>query len=514
SGARSPVRAAWPTCREAARMPAARRSPSRSCAHASPCRERSVASPPPAAARTARLKPWPDRPGNHATRGPWGRGCPGRPPGCCRPGTCRRRRARAPATPRRPRRPRRRRTATREGWSHAWDYDNAFWPMVPLGLSMEAAPIARRNAAIAPFHVMEVQTAARALEAQGVDVVHMEIGEPDFPAPAPVLAAARAALDDGAIFYTSALGLPALREAIAGHYRDHYGVAVDPARIVVTAGSSAALLLVLGLIVDRDSALLMADPHYPCNRNIVATLEGVAQTVPVDAATRYQLTAALVDRHWQPSTRGVLVATPSNPTGTTIDHDELARIAAVVARRGGHLVVDEIYLGLTYGAPARSALDVANDAFIISSFSKHFNMTGWRLGWIVAPERVRGATRLSRRRTARDRLRRPGDAGRRLLRLRRLLALLAGFGGFLPRRARAYRRRDHAGHRLRKAPRALARALRVHGRPGEDRSRRRAPARLAARAARCRPCVAECAARSRSRSKCIAGRAVHALPAY
>jgi len=252
---------------------------------------------------------------------------------------------------------------------------------------MEAAPIARRNAAIAPFHVMEVQTAARALEAQGVDVVHMEIGEPDFPAPAPVLAAARAALDDGAIFYTSALGLPALREAIAGHYRDHYGVAVDPARIVVTAGSSAALLLVLGLIVDRDSALLMADPHYPCNRNIVATLEGVAQTVPVDAATRYQLTAALVDRNWQPSTRGVLVATPSNPTGTTIDHDELARIAAVVARRGGHLVVDEIYLGLTYGAPARSALDVANDAFIISSFSKHFNMTGWRLGWIVAPER-------------------------------------------------------------------------------------------------------------------------------
>lgn len=252
---------------------------------------------------------------------------------------------------------------------------------------MNAAPLARRNAAIAPFHVMEVQTAARALEAQGVDVVHMEIGEPDFPAPAPVLAAARAALDDGAIFYTSALGLPALREAIAAHYRDHYGVRVDPARIVVTAGSSAALLLVLGLIVDRDSAILMADPHYPCNRTIVATLEGVAQTVPVDAATRYQLTAALVDRHWQASTRGVLVATPSNPTGTTIDHAELARIAGVAARRGGHLIVDEIYLGLTYGAPARSALDVAGDAFVISSFSKHFNMTGWRLGWIVAPER-------------------------------------------------------------------------------------------------------------------------------
>jgi aspartate/methionine/tyrosine aminotransferase len=261
---------------------------------------------------------------------------------------------------------------------------------------MDAAPLARRNAAIAPFHVMEVQTAARAREARGVDVVHMEIGEPDFPAPAPVLAAAKTALDDGAIFYTSALGLPALREAIAAHYRDHYGVAVDPARIVVTAGSSAALLLVLGLVVDRDSAILMADPHYPCNRNIVATLEGVADTVPVDASTRYQLTAELVDRGWSAATRGVLVATPSNPTGTTIAHDELARIAGVVARRGGHLVVDEIYLGLTYGAPARSALDVAGDAFVISSFSKHFNMTGWRLGWIVAPERhVRGLEKLA-----------------------------------------------------------------------------------------------------------------------
>ena len=251
----------------------------------------------------------------------------------------------------------------------------------------EVPPLAGRIDAIAPFHVMEVQTAARALEARGVDVVHMEIGEPDFPTPEPVAAAAKQALDDGAIYYTSALGLPALREAIAGHYRSHYGAEVDPARVIVTAGSSAALLLVLGLIVDRDSAIMMADPNYPCNRHFVRTLEGVTQPVAVDAATRYQLTAELVARHWTAATRGVLVATPSNPTGTTIAGDELARIATVAAARRGHLVVDEIYLGLTYGAAPRSAVAVSDEAFVISSFSKYFNMTGWRLGWIVAPSR-------------------------------------------------------------------------------------------------------------------------------
>jgi aspartate/methionine/tyrosine aminotransferase len=212
----------------------------------------------------------------------------------------------------------------------------------------DVPPLASRIDAIAPFHVMEVQTAARALESRGVDVVHMEIGEPDFPTPEPVAAAAKQALDDGAIYYTSALGLPALREAIAGHYRSHYGAEVDPARVIVTAGSSAALLLVLGLIVDRDSAIMMADPNYPCNRHFVRTLEGIPQPVAVDATTRYQLTAELVARHWTAATRGVLVATPSNPTGTTVAGDELARIAAVAAARRGHLVVDEIYLGLTY----------------------------------------------------------------------------------------------------------------------------------------------------------------------
>jgi aspartate/methionine/tyrosine aminotransferase len=246
--------------------------------------------------------------------------------------------------------------------------------------------LAARVAEIAPFHVMEVQTAARALEAAGRSIIHMEIGEPDFPTPAPVVEAAQRAIADGRLYYTSALGLPALREAIARHYLDHYGVAVAPERVIVTAGSSAALLLVLALLVNRDEKILLADPGYPCNRHFVRVLEGDPLGIPVGAGTNYQLTADLIERHWDPMTRGALIATPSNPTGTTVPQDEMRRIAATVERLGGRLIVDEIYLGLSYDAPPRSVLDFAGNAFVISSFSKYFNMTGWRLGWVVAPE--------------------------------------------------------------------------------------------------------------------------------
>jgi aspartate/methionine/tyrosine aminotransferase len=253
------------------------------------------------------------------------------------------------------------------------------------------AHLAARVADIAPFHVMEVQTAARALEAAGRTVVHMEIGEPDFPTPGPVLDAARAALDDGGIYYTSALGLPELRGAISRHYGEHYGVDVSPERVIVTAGSSAALMLVMALLVNRDEQVLMTDPGYPCNRTFVRTLEGEPVGIPVGADTRYQLTAELVARHWTARTRAVLVASPSNPTGTTVPRDELARIAATVADRGRRLVVDEIYLGLSYdlapGERPASALAISDDVFVLSSFSKYFNMTGWRLGWLIAPER-------------------------------------------------------------------------------------------------------------------------------
>ena len=254
---------------------------------------------------------------------------------------------------------------------------------------------AARVADIAPFHVMEVQTAARALEAAGRSVVHMEIGEPDFPTPAPVIAAAQRAIADGGIFYTSALGLPALRTAIARHYAVHYGVAIAPERVMVTAGSSAALLLVLALIVDRDDRILLPDPAYPCNRHFVRVLEGDPVGIPVGPESNYQLTANLIDRNWTPATRGVLIASPSNPTGTVVPRDEMQRIVSTVAQRRGRLIVDEIYLGLTYGLGAhrnghdkpRSVLDQSDDVFVISSFSKYFNMTGWRLGWVVAPER-------------------------------------------------------------------------------------------------------------------------------
>ena len=248
-------------------------------------------------------------------------------------------------------------------------------------------PVAARVRAIAPFHVMEVQTAARALEARGRTVVHMEIGEPDFPTPEPVLAAARTALAGGDVYYTSALGLPELRAAIARHYATALGAAIDPERVIVTAGSSAALLLVMALIVDRGSEILLADPGYPCNRHFVRVFEGEPAGIPVDAESSYQLTAEVVERHWSAATSGVLVASPSNPTGTMVPPDEMAKIAASVRARRGHLIVDEIYLGLTYGARPVSVLASIDDAFVVSSFSKYFNMTGWRLGWIVAPAR-------------------------------------------------------------------------------------------------------------------------------
>jgi len=252
-------------------------------------------------------------------------------------------------------------------------------------------PLAARVGDIAPFHVMEVQTAARALEAAGRSIVHMEIGEPDFPTPGPVLDAARRALADGGIYYTSALGIPELREAIARHYARHFGVEVAPERVIVTAGSSAALLLVFALIVGRDDAVLLSDPAYPCSRHFVRVLEGTPVGIATGPDSRYQLTAGSIGQAWTDRTRAVLIASPSNPTGTQIGPDEMAKIAALCAQRGGHLVVDEIYLGLSYDGEPRSALATtgryADDLFIVSSFSKYFNMTGWRLGWIVAPER-------------------------------------------------------------------------------------------------------------------------------
>ena len=247
--------------------------------------------------------------------------------------------------------------------------------------------IAARMADIAPFRVMEILARARELEAAGKPVIHMEIGEPDFATPQPVIDAAMAAIAKGDMHYTPAAGIRKLREAIADFYITRYGIRVDPARIIVTPGASGALLLALGVLLSPKDAVIVADPGYPCNRHFVRLLEGRPINVPVGPETRYQLSAALIESHWDQRTVAALVSTPANPTGTLVDRDEMAAIAGVIAKHGGELIVDEIYHGLTYGEDAATALSVAPDAFIVNSFSKYFQMTGWRLGWLVAPER-------------------------------------------------------------------------------------------------------------------------------
>ena len=244
---------------------------------------------------------------------------------------------------------------------------------------------ARRLADIQPFHVMELLRRARELEAQGRDIIHMEVGEPDFPTPRPMIEAARRFLAAGDVQYTAATGLPQLREAIARFYQDSFGAHVVPERIVVTPGASGALMLAVAATTDPGDEWLLPDPGYPSNRHIVRGFEGVARALPVDAATRFQPTPTQVAAAWSARTRGLVVATPSNPTGTLLDAAELAALRETVRARAGTLIVDEIYQGLTYGVEASSALQSMDDVFVVNSFSKYFGMTGWRLGWLVVP---------------------------------------------------------------------------------------------------------------------------------
>jgi len=246
--------------------------------------------------------------------------------------------------------------------------------------------IADRMADIQPFYVMALLARARELEAQGRSIVHMEIGEPDFITPQPIIDAGIRALEEGRTHYTPALGLQALRAAIARYYRDRYGVEVSARRIIVTPGASGALQLVTGVLVNPDDAVLMADPGYPCNRHFVRLAEGRAVPIPVGAATAYQLTAELIEQHWTANSMAALVGSPSNPTGTLVDRDSLERMIACVGERGGRLIVDEIYHGLIYDDPVTTALALSDEVFVINSFSKYFGMTGWRIGWLVAPE--------------------------------------------------------------------------------------------------------------------------------
>ncbi len=245
---------------------------------------------------------------------------------------------------------------------------------------------ASRTRDIAPFHVMELLARAKALEAAGRDIVHMEVGEPDFPTPDPILLAAEAAIAERKVFYTAALGLPELRQAIADFYASRYGLAVPAARIVVTAGASGALNLALACLCEPERRWLVTDPGYPCNRHFVRSFEGVPVSVPVGPATNFQPTPELLAGQWTADTDGLIVASPANPTGTTLSAAELAALHGFVQERASHLIVDEIYHGLSYEADCPTALAAGDDLWVVQSFSKYFQMTGWRLGWLVVPE--------------------------------------------------------------------------------------------------------------------------------
>jgi aspartate/methionine/tyrosine aminotransferase len=255
---------------------------------------------------------------------------------------------------------------------------------------------ARRAAEIQPFEVMDVLSRAHALERAGRRVVHMEIGEPDFTAPEPVVEAGVRALREGRTAYTATLGLAALRECIAAHYASRFGCRVPVERVVVTSGASGGLLTVAALYIDAGDEVLVPDPGYPGYRHFVRAFEGRARALPVSAAERFQPSAAMVRAAWGPRTKGLILGSPSNPTGTLIGKDELHAIASFIAERGGVLIVDEIYQGLCYGTEPWTAYALPGDVVIVNSFSKYFCMTGWRLGWVVLPEAaVRGFEKLA-----------------------------------------------------------------------------------------------------------------------
>jgi len=245
--------------------------------------------------------------------------------------------------------------------------------------------VSDRMAGIQPFFVMEILSRAKALERAGRDIIHMEIGEPDFPTPPSVVQYAAEFMRRGEIRYTPAAGLPELREAISKFYRDRYGVSVGSERIFVTPGASGGFLLAMGLLLGEGDEVLLSDPGYPCYSNFVRLFGGVPSLVPVDASTRFHLDSESLSSRWTSRTKGAVIASPSNPTGTTLTPDELKRLVDGLERRSAFLIADEIYHGLEYGNPSPTALTFSDRVFVVNSFSKYFGMTGWRVGWLVVP---------------------------------------------------------------------------------------------------------------------------------
>ena len=246
--------------------------------------------------------------------------------------------------------------------------------------------VAERMRGISSFYVMELLQRAKQLEQQGRDIIHMEIGEPDFATPQAVLEAGQAFMQGGEVKYTAAAGLPELRRSIADYYQTQYGVKLDPKRVFITPGASGAFLLAFGISLNPGEQILMADPCYPCNDNFVQLFDGITRFIDVAADSAYQLNAELIRQHWQPTSKGVLIASPSNPTGTVIGNDGLRDAVRQTQALGGCFYSDEIYHGLVYGESVSSALEYSDDVFVINSFSKFFGMTGWRIGWLVVPE--------------------------------------------------------------------------------------------------------------------------------
>jgi aspartate/methionine/tyrosine aminotransferase len=233
---------------------------------------------------------------------------------------------------------------------------------------------------------MDLLARAQTLEKSSVSIVHMEVGEPDFPTPPKMIEAATQTLATGQVKYTAAAGILQLREKIAEHYSQQYQLAISTQRIFVTPGASGAFILAMSMLVNPGNEVLLPDPCYPCNRNFIHLFEGHSKLIAVDGATEYQLTADLLRHHWSETTCGTIIASPSNPTGTIMSAQQLQSVIDWVDNQNGWIVSDEIYHGLVYGADVNSALEFSNDALVINSFSKYFGMTGWRLGWLVVPD--------------------------------------------------------------------------------------------------------------------------------
>jgi len=246
--------------------------------------------------------------------------------------------------------------------------------------------ISKRARELSPFHVMDILAQAKQLSAQGRVIHHLEIGEPDFATATPIVDAGVAALRQYETHYTPALGLTELRQAIADYYHAKFNVTVDAQRVVISPGASGAIQLALSCLLDAGQNVLLSDPGYPCNKNIAQVLACETQAVPSNASSFYQLNAEMVEAYWNDDTRAAMVATPSNPTGTVLPVDQLKALYQSVSAKGGRLIVDEIYQGLTYDIRDYTALEICDEIFVINSFSKYFGMTGWRVGWMVVPD--------------------------------------------------------------------------------------------------------------------------------